>query len=144
MKVEVVPFKGEYLRRMALKQTSRYNLSLITEEAFEQLEKNEFNYTFLMDGRPVFCGGIVTFWPGRGEVWAFLDEVCRSEFILIHKMVVRYLKVFPHKRLEATVEKEFEPGHRWMRLLGFNVEAPLLRAYYPQGTDGVLYAKVRD
>jgi hypothetical protein len=43
--------------------------------------------------------------------------------------------------VELTVLKHFAAGHRWAKMLGFEIEAPLMRGYNPDGTDSVGYAR---
>jgi hypothetical protein len=67
----------------------------------------------------------------------------RHDLVRVTKMAKRFLDVCPIRRIEAAVVVDHGPGHRWAQLLGFELEAPLLRAYTPQGEDCSLYSRVR-
>jgi RimJ/RimL family protein N-acetyltransferase len=45
------------------------------------------------------------------------------------------------RRIDATVVRDFAPGHRWARLLGFRPYARL-EAYGPDGQDHVGYERL--
>lgn len=107
------------------------------------LEEVPYSYTILRDARVLVCGGVSEYWPGRGEAWALLASNLREDLVPITKMAKRFLDVCPLRRIEAAVVVDHAAGHRWAQLLGFQLEAPLLRAYTPQGEDCSLYARVR-
>lgn len=90
----------------------------------------------------IACAGLVEIWPGRAYAWSILSEGCGAYFRRLHGMVRTVLERTPYRRIEATVDAGFTAGHRWMRLLGFEAEGTL-RAYNPDGTDAVMYARVQ-
>jgi hypothetical protein len=104
---------------------------------------NGIAYT-VFDGEEVlFCGGVIEFWKNRGEVWGIFNaEMSKHQFLAVHRATKRFLEVCPVRRLEAMVETDFVQGHRWIKKLGFEVEAVRLRSYFPNGKDGTMYAKI--
>jgi RimJ/RimL family protein N-acetyltransferase len=52
------------------------------------------------------------------------------------------MKDIGSRRYESTVDVGFKQGHRFMKMLGFEVEG-YLKAYRPDGADMVLYARVK-
>lgn len=137
----VVPFKYEHLLGLAEQEATAYLRPYVREENLRALE-NEFAYTGMVDERPVACVGIIKYWEGRGEAWAFLAGDCRPWFTAIHKASLRALDFCGIRRVEAVVDAEFAAGHRWVKSLGFKVEAERLAAYRPTGGDCTLYARV--
>lgn len=142
--IEVLDYKAEHLEQMREQESMLYLRPYISDQQRKELEKSDMAYTGKVNGRVVFCAGVVSYWPGRGEAWAVLENDCRKEFYAIHRIVHRFLEVCPLRRIEATVDYDFKPGHRWAKMLGFEVEAPRLKGYMPDGRDSVLYALVRD
>lgn len=140
---ELVKFKVEHLGRLLDGESESYFGPQVTAENFRHLENARFAYTILSEGKPILCGGVHLYWENRGETWAFLDKNSRSKFLELHNIVKRVLNECPVRRIEAAVAVDFEPGHRWMRALGFREEAQRLQAYFPDGTDCAMYAKVR-
>lgn len=112
-------------------------------ESLPVLEKAPHAYTvFSDDGKVMACGGLADYWENRAEVWAVLNENVRPHFVALHGFAKRLLEYAPFRRIEAAVEKECQFGHRWVKALGFELEAPLLKRYLPNGNDCSLYARV--
>jgi hypothetical protein len=139
--IEVVRYEAWHLRELVAQPAQTALKGTVSPEQAAAVE-GPLSFTALADGRPVCCAGIVEYWPGRGEAWAFLAADCRKELRAITNAMRRFLEVCPVRRVEAAVDVDFEPGHRWCRLLGFKLEASLLKAYLPEGGDVSLYAKV--
>jgi hypothetical protein len=92
--------------------------------------------------RILLCGGLVM----RGHLgmcWALLSaEVGRAHMLALHKATERFLSAWPVQRLEATVEKGFGAGCRWVEILGFEYEGEM-RGYGSAGETHLRYARVR-
>lgn len=78
--------------------------------------------TASVDDQILLCGGIMPTGPKMGMLWAVLSAKAPSHLLSLHRGVKRFLEVNPPRRLEATVEKGFYPGCRWLHLLGFRYE----------------------
>ena len=76
-------------------------------------------------------------------VCSLMDQEAGAHFVALTKAAKRILGSMPYRRLEADVACDFAQGHRWLRMLGFTMEAPRMVAYLPDGTDSALYARVR-
>lgn len=139
--IEVIRYEARHLRELTLQPAQTALRGLVSAEHAAAVE-GPLSFTALSGERPVCCAGVVEYWPGRGEAWAFLAADCRKEFRAVTAAVRRFLEVCPVRRVEAAVDVDFEPGHRWARLLGFTMEAPLMRSYLPDGGDCALYARV--
>lgn len=93
------------------------------------------------NGTVIFCAGVMVFWGGRGEAWAFFSPNAGRHFFQIHSATKTFLHAHPLARIEATVELNFPRGIRWIRLLGFKEEAPVM-AHYRQGQSYALYSLI--
>lgn len=142
--VKVLKLKAEHLLELAAQEGNGGMRSFMTPAYAAELEKAEHAYSAVSEsGRVVACAGIAKYWPGRAEGWAFFDRRCKRDFLSIHRAVRKFLDGYPVRRIEAAVESGFEAGHRWALALGFELEAPRMRAYTPEGRDCALYARVR-
>jgi len=74
--------------------------------------------------------------------WMWMSDVSGRHMVKIHREVEKFLIKSPFRRVEATVDIGFEPGVRWMKMLGFELEG-YLRAYKPDGGDMLMFARVR-
>ena len=103
-------------------------------------------YSGLVKGRVVGACGIFEEWRGRGRCWAlFSCRIPAGAWLTITRATRRVLdetQAAGMRRIEATVDAEFGPGIRWVRLLGFKVEG-YAEGYSPEGWDHLLYARYR-
>jgi RimJ/RimL family protein N-acetyltransferase len=100
-------------------------------------------YAALVDGVAVAVGGVIPFNDYRCHGWAQLSIEALKYFKSIHKAVLNFLANFEVQRIEATCLTDHDSGHRWLRHLGFSMEAPRMTAYDASGRDFSLYARVR-
>lgn len=141
--IEVVKFKKAHFQSLDEDQQTAYLNVYFTEAHQEALEAQPYSYTLFSGEKIVACAGLIEYWPGRGEAWAMFNQNCRREFIHAHTVFKRFIKACPVRRIEAAVDVGFKNGHRWMKTLGFTLEAPVMEAYRPDGGDCALYARVK-
>ncbi len=146
--IEVIQFRKEDCRKLLREQPSylSYLNTLITDEIMEQHEKNQFSFSIIRksDGKPLACAGVHVYWQGRGEAWTIFARELKSELVLVHRAIKRYLEVCPVKRIEAAVDFEHSVSHRWIKSLGFTLESPRLRAFRADGGDVSMYVRIRE
>ena len=139
----LVPFKAEHLSHLLSKQSvPAFGLNP-DELDLNRLETAPHIYSVLSDDVPFLCGGVVEYWPGRGEAWAVFDPQCRNVFLSLHHIAKRFIEACPVRRIEAAVELDFQQGHRWVLALGFTLETPKARAFLPNAKDCSIYARVK-
>lgn len=93
------------------------------------------------DGRVRLVGGIV------GQHWAVMLIALLSAdsgpwMLGIVRALRGWLNEQAAHRMALDVRQDFEAGHRFARLLGFQAEG-VMRAYGPNREDHMLYARVR-
>ena len=64
-------------------------------------------------------------------------------FVAIHKAVKRFFDVAPFERIEAHVALNFEAGHKWVKMIGFELEVAEKKKYFPDGGSAAAYALVK-
>jgi hypothetical protein len=143
--IEVIRLKAEHFEQLLAQEWNAEMRPYFTPEAIKRLENNVHSYSAITaSGRVVFCGGVTLYWPNRCEVWAVFDPKCKREFMAIHREVKKFLYSLNMRRIEASVRVGFESGERWVKALGFKMEAPIMKAYTPGGEDCSLYALVKE
>lgn len=142
--IKVVRFEPAHLTELTAQQGLEYMQGFFTEDQKKGLAASRNAFTGISDdGRVVVCAGVADLWENRGEAWSVLNPVCKREFLGIHNAVKRFLDVCPIRRIEAAVDIDFEAGHRWARLLKFELETTRARAYLPSGNDAAIYVRVK-
>lgn len=139
----ILPFKAEHLLGMQLQRAQDGSKPFITEEYAKMLE-GQFAFTAVTEDEEVVAvGGVTELWANRALAWTFIDSRAGKHFVALHKIVRDLLDIVPYRRVEAETSCDFEPGHRWLRMLGFEMEAPRMRAFQVDGGDSSLYARVK-
>lgn len=96
-------------------------------------------------GDIIVIGGLIPIWENRAFLWSLISAHAGKEMLRIHKEVRRRLQDFnkQYRRIEITVDAGFTQGHRWAKMLGFEIEG-YMKAYRPDGGDMVMYSRIRD
>lgn len=129
----VVPFRRWHLDRLNL------NMKLSDTE-LDNMERQN-SYSLIVSDEVVACAGTVQLWPGRHQAWAYMTPESGKHMRWITREVLRGIEKIKG-RVEMTVLVGFEAGQRWARMLGFTLEAPVMKAYAPDGTDQSLWARI--
>lgn len=140
--VEVVPFKAEHIVWLKDRGMVSWAPKGVSVESLQHLERSFFSLSVVEKDSVIACGGVIEQWPGRGISWAFLNTKMGTKMVRCHRLVKRYFDICPLRRVEATVEVGFEAGHRWVRLLGFELETPIMKAFGPKGEDHSMYVRL--
>ncbi len=100
--------------------------------------------TCLHGSLPVAIGGVLELAPHRGALWGILSVHAGAYMVELHKKTLRFLAQLPYRRLEAVVALDFEAGHRWAQMLGFEREDRHGLKYFGDDMrDYALYARIQ-
>ena len=138
----VVPYKAEHLLALQMQPGQGYCLRFVTPEYAKALE-SAHAFTAMVGGQVVAVGGVAEIWENRGLAWSFIDRRAGAHFPALHKVVKEGLDAAPYRRIEAETPCNFEQGHRWLKMLGFELEAERMKAFRVDGGDSALYARVK-
>lgn len=139
--MSLVKFKAEHLAAIQVQDAQSYASPYMTPEHGRALETT-LAFSYIANGVVLAVGGLCEMWPGRATMWSYIDRRAAHHFVGIHRAALWMLDNCPFRRVEADVTVDFAPGHRWLKMLGFELEAPCLRAYLPDGEDCALYARI--
>jgi hypothetical protein len=140
--MNVVPYKAEHFWAIVPQPAQAYLADYVTPQHIESLEK-ECSFTVMADGSPVVCFGWLALYPTRALLWTYISTTAGKHFVGITRIANRLIRDLKFKRLEIEVDCEFEQGHRWARMLGFELEAERLRGHRMDGGDSAIYARIR-
>lgn len=136
-----VPFEPAHAERIRLQPRQREMAGYATSGHYAKLAAMP-SFSVLDGDEVALCGGVIEMWPGRCLCWALLAESIGHRMIVCVRATRRFLAEVAAPRYELDVEIDHAEGHRFARLLGFEVETPRLRTYYPDGSDGTMYVRV--
>lgn len=138
----IVPFKAhhfDWLMEAGPKADGGLQLPMSTG-LMRHLE-GQNSWTGVVDGEPIVCAGTIEHWPGRHQAWAYLGLNSGPHMTWITLAVRKNLKTI-RGRIECTVRADFELGQRWAEMLGFEIEAPRMRQYGPEGEDHIGFVRI--
>lgn len=136
-----VPFEPAHAARINLQPRQRADAGYASPQHYRQLAAAP-SFSVLDGDEVLLCGGVIPMWPGRALCWALLAASIGHRMTGCVRTARRFLAEQPQRRLEMDVALDHFNGHRHAQLLGFAVETPRLRAYYPDGSDGSLYVRI--
>lgn len=135
----IVPFKRWHYKWLTAVESAESLKFRLDERLLAEIER-EYTRTWIVDGNPVCCAGLVQQWPGRHTAWAYLVRGTLPHMSWITPTARELIGAKPG-RVEFTVRVDFPAGQRWARQLGFKVETPLLKAYGPEGEDHIGFVR---
>jgi hypothetical protein len=139
----VRPWRIGDSERISVQTAQRYSGDLAdVSQDLTPLSEVGLAWTGEVAGEVICCAGLLPQWHNRAIAWALIGEAAGAHFAAIHKAAHRFLVTSPYRRIEAHVDVGFHQGARWMKMLGFEVEA-YMKAFRPDGADMLLFARVR-
>ena len=139
----VIPFETTHLRLMKVQASQQAVLQHVTDNFLSLLE-NTNAFTAVIDGEIVACAGVIEYYKGRGEAWSYLSADLGRNMVSVFRAIKSYLDTIDVRRIEMTVDTDFAEGHRFAKLLGFELEASRMKAYDMDGRDKALYARIKN
>lgn len=138
--MHIVPLKEEHITQIEMQNGQHYISAFISPEMRAQLQAG-MSFTALDGDTILGCAGVIEMWEGRAQAWAILSGKCGRNFVGIHRAVASFLSLKQYRRLEATADINFEPGHKWLKMLGFAAETERMKFYLPNGADATMYVR---
>lgn len=143
--MKVYPFRAAHLENLLL-QPAQAHLREWMQRDHGIGKTYEAGYSFSLlddDAKTLACAGLIEVWPGRASAWALLSaDIAGAGMLRMVRAIKREFDLQKFERIEAYVDHEFEPGHRLMRLLGFENETPNGMRKFSLGRTNDLYSRV--
>lgn len=138
----ILPFKADHFWNIKVQKAQAYINKYVTQEALVDLEKDN-SFTCFKDDKIIACFGWFKIYPTRGVLWSYLSEYANKNLVEGTRIARKLINDLPFKRLEIEVDCEFEQGHRWARMLGFELETERSKSYRIDGNDSSIYVRIR-
>ena len=140
--MRIEPFRVRHIAELKVQDAQAARYLMMTEDQYKAMESVP-SFTAFEGGEVLGCGGILEYHPERALIWSYVSANAGRHFLKVHRAVSQFLDTTTYKRLEAEVAVDFENGHRWVRMLGFEVETPRARNHMPEGGDATIYVRIR-
>lgn len=143
--MKIYPFRAGHLENLVYQPEQEYMRPWFEEDP--RMAKNyEADYSFTLiddEGDTLACAGLTEHWPGRAVAWMLLSaRLGGAGMLSVVRAIRREFASTAYTRIEAHVDRDFEQGHRLMRLLGFKNETPNGMPNFLNGRTHDLYARV--
>lgn len=99
-------------------------------------------YSLVKDGRVVMSGGWVPLGGGRFLGAILFAKDAGKHMVEIVRFWRDFLSTFEYNRLEAVSACDLIPAHKFLRLIGFECEAPRMRKFHGD-KDYALFARTK-
>lgn len=140
--LDVVPFEAWHLKFLRLRpEQQRIGVDVDSEYA-RALQEAGNGFSGWAGSEVIAAAGIITFWPGRAQVWGMFSYLMPVYGALVHRHVLRYIQRYPATRLECVIDPAFPVSIEWAKRLGFRYESRM-KKYGVMGQDMLMYVRVR-
>lgn len=140
--MDVVKFQAYHLQVIEAQEGQARQISHVPGGC-ANLERAPGSALTVYEGKKiVMCGGMLSFGSRIGLIWAVLAHDAGKHMLWLHRATARFIDMQSARRIEATIEKGFSPGCRWVELLGFEFEGEM-RGFGDRGETCLRYALVR-
>jgi hypothetical protein len=136
--MNIIPFRAEHLSQINMQERHRRTVSYLTPEYVQMLARGPA-ISAVADDRIIASTGILLQFPGLGSLWGLVSQDAGPHVVRMYRAACRFLEIPKLRRIEATVETDFEDGCRWLELLGFEREGRMTK-YGPNSEDHYRYA----
>lgn len=141
---KVVPFEEIHAEPLIREEINKDTPREFFEGHLTELKQNTMSYTFMVGDDIVAVGGIAKLWEGRGYIWLIFSEKLKKHPVAAYRGMKAFLKKQPYRRLELDTPTNRRFDDRRARFMGFKLECPFAKSYYPNGEDRALYSWVRE
>jgi hypothetical protein len=141
---------------MEFRKATQEDMAFVRQNPFEGAVKNypymevpdENTYTVIYESAIVAVGGLQIKWEGVGLLWLMLTADCKKHGIhslLALEAIKEKMEYLIEKnnlwRAEAVIRTDFSQAIKMIEFFGFEREG-LMRKYYPDKTDAILYSRI--
>jgi hypothetical protein len=138
----IQPFKPHHLHELLLQPSQAMMQPTLSIPGYgEGLAAAGPAFTGIHNDEVIACMGLIPQWEGRAVAWGLIGSEAAPHFVGITKAIFKTMKMYPFRRIETAVATNFDQGHRWMGMLGFQNEGTM-KSFTPMGDDCDLYARI--
>lgn len=145
---KAIPFIAEHAIDLVAKNTMTHaEKTYLLETHIHNLTRENHAVSVVNNGHLLGSGGVYPVWPNLGEAWVIPSNLIHQHKRIFIQIVRKHLEdmtdKFAFTRVQATAKADFPKAQRFLEFLGFEREG-LLRKYGVDGSDHILYAKIKE
>ncbi len=140
--MKIIKFKAHHLDNFEYQKSQEYVAATWDAETRSYVEMTGDAWSVIHDGIIIFCGGFIDMGFGRALAWSLVSKHAAKHLYFITKNTLAKFEKSGFKRLEMIIDSDFEHGHRWARMLGFNLETPDGMPHYYLDKKTFLYGRI--
>jgi RimJ/RimL family protein N-acetyltransferase len=142
--MQIIEFQGHHLEELRDFAGQEWISTYLDRFSPAQYKDEGPCFSGAVSGEIIGCAGVIAVNDYRAIAWAILASGATQHFTAVHRAVKRFLDETSFKRIEAYTDTEFPEAARWVKALGFTLEAEALRYFQPDGRSASLWAKLKD
>ncbi len=140
----IQPFTPEHLDHLDIRSFEAKELEF-AEDIRRSIVVLPDCFTGIEAGQVVAIAGIYVIWPGVADAFVISTPLVEKYPKAFHRAILRGLLHLCQKRhirrLQTAVHVDHKVSRKWIKRLGFRPEG-LMRAYGPDGSDYIRYARI--
>ncbi len=133
----------EHMRLIAPQEGDKYNQLMYVTPEYADILADNFSLSAWDGSKCIGAAGIIYINKFRSIAWALLGRDSGKHMLTLTRKVREIIHSHPSPRIEILVDYDFKEGHRWAKLMGFEVEAPRMQKHGFFGNDETLYARIK-
>lgn len=141
--ITVEPFRAHHLEGFVPQPAQCAEFAEVTPETARAHEMAGVGRSILADGELVACAVLAPLGDGRGVLWALVGAKAGPYMLRAKRIAEQMMRESGLRRIEAVVLTGFSAGHRWLKMLGFELETPNgMKAFGKNGENFSLYSRI--
>lgn len=137
--MRIEPFHPVHVLRMSLQAHQLSDRTHATGDYLMRLKRAGPAYTAFYQDHPIASAGIA--YDGeRHTLWGFFDRSSGRHMLVLVRWLKRFLELCGTPAVESMVKEGFDPGCRFLELLGFKRREPQ-HGYGPGGETFIRYVR---
>ena len=133
----------EHIRLIKVQPMQREGFEYMIGNGFENRVLGTLAFSGWLGTTCVAAGGVFPQWGRHGIAWMLASEAIGPELLRLTRFGRALYQASPYDRITCDVLCDFTDGHRWAKLLGFELECERMVKYDPMGRDCALYRWLR-
>ena len=138
-----LPCAIEHLKLIKPQPGSDVDKAHFLNPGFEYMVRDHFAISGWLGPKCLMAAGIVGLYKHRAVAWALVGADAGPYLRQLTNKVRDALDISPYQRIEMLVDYQFDAGHRWAKMLGFEVEAEKMRMSGFYGNDETMYVRIK-